>query len=209
MGRPLPLNLLVVGYVRGESHSNLPSVLTELCSAYFGNAFHWNFYGKNLQQFLSSINGEVLFSLPFKINGVVFQCSIRPNQWDETQIGFVGFKLLLKSVNNEHAFNNGDITIDYELNCTQAESTKINIIHRDKFVYKRNSNLFKFGADRSAIIGSYSFYDLMISSAHLRSDKSLCFGCYIAIKQSKKRKKVSSHTSNNRAKKRKYNTMNA
>ena len=206
--RPLSLNLLVAGYIRRESHPDLPAVLTELCSNYFGNAFHWNFYSEDLKQFLSSINGEVLFSLPFKINGVVFQCSIRPNQWDETQIGFVGFKLLLKSVNNEHAFiNNGDITIDYELNCTQRESTRINIKHRDKFVYKRNSNLFKFGADKM-VIGSYSFYELMISAMHSRSDKSLCFGCFIDIKQSKKRKKVSSGNPN-RAKKRKYNMMEA
>merc|ERR1712129_45053 len=168
-----------------------------------------NFYGKHLRNFLSSINGEVIYSLPFRISGVVFQCCIRPNQLDETQIGFVGFKLLLKSVNHEqektHHHVHGDITIDFELNCTQTQSTKINIKHKDQFVYKKNSNLLKYGADKM-VIGSYSFYDLMISSDQMRGeDKSLCFGCNITIKHTKKRKKASN--SSPRAKRRRLNAM--
>eukprot|EP00483_Globobulimina_turgida_P009584 UN09603 len=98
---PLNLHLLVTGYIRCESEFEVPIVLIRLCSAYFGNAFHWNFYGKDLHNFLSSVNGEVIYSQPFKINNIIFQCCIRPNEWDEAQIGFVGFKLLLKSIQNE------------------------------------------------------------------------------------------------------------
>eukprot|EP00483_Globobulimina_turgida_P006517 UN06527 len=59
---PLNLHLLVTGYIRSESEFEVPIVLIKLCSSYFGNAFHWNFYGKDLDNFLSSVNGEVIYS---------------------------------------------------------------------------------------------------------------------------------------------------
>ena len=98
------MHLLVYGYVRTESVFEVPQVLAKLCSSYFGDAFHWNFYGKELENFLSSINGEVLYSQPFKINNIIFQMQLRPNEYDEIQTGFVGFKLLLKRVTAQPIF---------------------------------------------------------------------------------------------------------
>eukprot|EP01084_Bolivina_argentea_P068034 123807_1 len=197
---PSNLSYLVIGYIRSESDFQVPMVLVTLCKSYFGNSFHWNFYGKELNNFLTSTNGEVLYCQPFKINNIIFQLCIRPNQFDETQTGFIGLKLLLKSIDPNYKRktkfnNNSEIVIDYELNCTQIESNDINLTYKDKFIHKPknfhtqiyHANFMGFRHE-PVVVTEYSFYDLMISQLK-HNTQSLCFGCILKISNKKSQKK--------------------
>jgi len=204
--RVISFPLVVCGYIRRECNSPLPLVLTKLCTAYFGNTMIWNFHGKDMDEFLSSINGEVIYSQPFRISNVVFQCSIRPNEWDEIQAGFVGFKLILKKIESgRHMVRSSDpiyskdIEVKYEVYCHQTDiiGTQLQTwreegshIHKRRNFHTLTYYQHPIDFDASAsVVASKQFYELTVAEERCRPNGSLCFGCHIEIEQCKKKKR--------------------
>ena len=135
-----------------------------------------------------------------------FECKLRTLSLSLNCKGFVGFKLLLKSIESgKHMVRSNDpiyskdIEVKYELYChqtdpwgTQMETWR----HEGSHVHKRRNyhtlSYFQHPIDFDSAdseVAAKRFYELTVAEERIRPNASLCFGCHIEIEQCKKKKK--------------------